>query len=100
MAAGQPDLPSPEPSEAPSPAEAWCQVLESYDLDREQAEALTRIVMLRSESWQARCRSLISDAAVREALMPSPTDPAMLQRGLELYLEQRDEGAPPAVRGN
>lgn len=74
----------------PSSAEAWCKVLESYDLDRDQAEALTRIVAIRSETWRARCQSLIVDARIRDTLIPSPTDPSVLQEGLEAYLEGRD----------
>lgn len=78
-----------EGSGAPSSPEAWCKVLESYDLDRDQAEALTRIVAIRSETWRARCQSLIVDAKVRDTLIPPPTDPSVLQEGLEMYLERR-----------
>ena len=75
--------------ETPSPAESWCRVLESYDLDREQAVALTRIVAIRSETWRARCQSLIADAKVRDSLIPPPTDPSILEEGLDMYLERR-----------
>lgn len=80
---------APGASETPSSAEAWCKVLESYDLDREQAEALTRIVAIRSETWRARCQSLIADARVRNTLIPPPTDPSVLEQGLDMYLERR-----------
>lgn len=88
---------APEASETPSPAEAWCKVLESYDLDREQAEALTRIVAIRSETWRARCQSLIADAKVRDTLIPPPTDPSVLEQGLDLYLERR--GLKGSIQG-
>ena len=88
---------APGASETPSPAEAWCKVLESYDLDREQAEALTRIVAIRSETWRARCQSLIADAKVRDTLIPPPTDPSVLERGLDLYLERH--GLKGSIQG-
>lgn len=80
---------APGASETPSAAEAWCKVLDSYDLDREQAEALTRIVAIRSETWRARCQSLIADAKVRDTLIPPPTNPSVLDEGLQMYLERR-----------
>ena len=80
---------APEGSGIPSSADAWCKVLESYDLDRDQAEALTRIVAIRSETWRARCQSLIADVQVRDTLIPPPTDPSVLTEGVEMYLERR-----------
>ena len=85
------DAHAPKPEMMPSPEEAWCEVLESYDLDRDQAEALTRIVAIRAETWRARCQSLIADARIRDTLIPPPTDPSVLQKGLELYLERRSD---------
>lgn len=80
-----------EDDREPSPAETWCDVLESYGLDQDQAEALTRIVAIRAEAWRAQCKSLIRDPAVRSVLSPNPTDPSALQRGLELYLSKLAE---------
>lgn len=82
------------------PDEGWCRVLESYGLDPEQAQALTRIVVLRSRSWQARCRSLIADARLRDALLPPPADPALLQRGLGMFLERQENGYPLEIAGD
>jgi hypothetical protein len=80
-----------EDAETPPPEETWRRILESYRLDRDQAEALTRIVAIRAEAWRARCRSLIRDPTARSVLSPSPTDPIALRRGLELYLLQLAE---------
>ena len=84
------EQPSESGGSTPAPEEVWCRVLESYDLDREQAEALTRIVTIRSETWRARCRTIIADARLRDALVAEPTDPSSLQRGLEMYIERLD----------
>lgn len=82
----------------PTPEETWCQVLESYGLDRDQAEALTRIVALRSEAWHAQCRALIRDPAAWSILSPSPTDPDALWRGLELYRSKLAESEHKRLR--
>lgn len=93
-----------EATKRPSPAQTWCQVLESYGLDRDQAEALTRIVAIRAKAWHAQCKSLISDPKVRSVLAPSPTNPSALREGLELYLAklaapERDRPPKPRQRG-
>lgn len=93
-----------EDEKSPSPEESWCRVLESYGLDRDQAEALTRIVAIRAEAWHAQCKSLIRDSAARSVLSPNPTDPSALRRGLELYLaklaeQERDRLRQPKRHG-
>jgi hypothetical protein len=72
-----------------SSGEEWCDLLESLDLDSEQADALTRATVERAKAWLERREALIPGAALRRYFADSPTHPDVLRRGLELWRDRR-----------
>lgn len=85
------DPPSTSPSspDDTTAGEEWCEELERFVLDHEQAEALTRITVERAESWYARWASVLPEAESSALLVDRPTHPEALRRGLELYHRRR-----------
>jgi len=69
--------------------EEWCDLLESLDLDSEQAEALTRATVEQAEAWLERRASMIRNPALRRVLEDSPAHPDVLRRGLELWRHRK-----------
>jgi hypothetical protein len=66
----------------------WCDVLERFGLNHEQAEILTRVTVERASAWFARMGDVLALDHAGDPLIERPPHPDALRRGLELWRQR------------
>ena len=76
-------------SKRSSVGQEWCDVLERFGLDPEQAEALTRATVQKAEAWHQRWAEFTPHNELTNEIVDRPTHPDALRRGLELWRRRK-----------